>query len=352
MQNLHLLTSGVLANDPMIEWAGNHMAASTVVKCFNVDWTVVTHSEDRARKIVDQAKDVPMDMNVLVDPSARSDRDSSTLLALKGIPEGEWVWTIPEGAMVDVHAGGEILKMTSSDDSPIAVEGGLCRGVDHLIFRRPQDSMMNGMKKSVELFASMRSKARSIPCADVYISRGAKSDMEKLCVMYWNMKFWQHKYTDFYTKLLIPFRDKKCNFLEIGTAFGGSLRTWRDYMEHGSIIGIDSYPESAIQEFGIHCIADDSTTESGKKSVIKLCEKGFDIIIDDGDHRPETQLKTLLNFWTSLKVGGSYVIEDVYGFDGLIPNIEEKFENAAIEMIDQRKLSGYGDSVLVHIMKV
>jgi len=351
MQNLHLLTSGVLANDPMIEWAGNHMAASTVVKCFNVDWTVVTHSENRARKVVDQAKDVPMDMNVLVDPSARSDRDASTLLALKGIPEGEWVWTIPEGAMVDVHAGGEILKMTSSDESPIAIEGGLCKGVDHLIFRRPQDSVLSEMNKSVELFANMRSKARSIPCADVYISRGAKSDMEKLCIMYWNMKFWQHKYTDFYTKLLIPLRDKKCNFLEIGTAFGGSLRTWRDYMNNGSIIGIDSYPESAIQECGINCIAGDSATESGRESVHDLCKNGFDIIVDDGDHRPETQLKTLLNFWKLLKTGGSYVIEDVYGFDALVPNIEENIDNVSVETIDQRQVSGYGDSVLIHIRK-
>jgi hypothetical protein len=351
MQNLHLLTSGVLANDPMIEWAGNHMSVSTVMKCFNVDWTVVTHSEDRANKIVHQARDIPMDLNVLVDQHARMSRDSSTLQTLAGIPEGEWVWTIPEGAMTDVHAGSEILKMTNSSDSPISIEGNLCNGVDHLIFRRPPDLILNGVKTPIDFFKDIRSKSRPIPCTDVYISRCAKSDMEKLCIMYWNMKFWQHKYTDFYTKLISPFRDKKCNFLEIGTAFGGSLRTWRDYIHNGLVIGIDSYLESAMQEYGINCIAGDSTTEEGRKSVMNLCESGFDIIVDDGDHRPETQLKTLLNFWTSLKVRGSYVIEDTYGFDGLVPKIKEKLDNAVIEIVDQRKLSGYGDSVLIHIIK-
>lgn len=351
MQKIHLLSTGVLVNDPLLEWSGNHLRESTMAKCFEVDWTIVTHNEDRAKKAVHQVRDVPMDVNVLIDPDSRSKRDVSTLSALRSIPEGEWVWMLPEGAMIDVHAGSEILKMMSSEDQPIAIEKNLCRGVDHLIFRRPAESEIKSSSKNCKLFNSIRQRSKNMNCCEVYISRGAANDLDKLCVMYWNMKFWQHRYTEFYNTVLHEFRDRPCSLFEIGVAFGGSLRTWRDYLRKSTVVGLDSYEESSLDEFGITAIAGDSTTQDGIDRAVKVAGESFDIIIDDGDHRPQSQFDTMCKAWSALKDGGHYIIEDVYGFDWLVPEIERQFSGLKIKLIDQRLKSGYGDSVIIHTTK-
>ena len=37
----------------------------------------------------------------------------------------------------------------------------------------------------------------------------------------------------------------------------------------------------------------------------------FDVIIDDGLHYDETQVKTMENLWARVRPGGYYIIEDV-----------------------------------------
>jgi len=348
MNKLHLLTTGVLANDPMIEWSCNHIADSTVRKCFETDWTFVTHSEERASKVVHQARDVPMDVKVLIDPSARRNRNDSTLAAIRTLAEGDWVWIIPEGAMADVHSGGEMLKLISASDAPITVERDLCRGIDHLIFRRPSDAVLDGSSDADEFFTDIRNRSRSIPCSDVYISRGAENDFEKLCVMYWNMKFWKHRYSGFYHDILSPMRGMGCALLEIGVAFGGSLRTWRDYLGGGAVFGLDSYPESSLAESGLVCLTGDSTTAEGVAEVSRINKGKFNVIVDDGDHDPQSQFKTACNFMPLLNEDGHYIIETAHGFEWLVPELKNKFSNMNIEVIDQRVRSGYGDSVIVY----
>ena len=56
----------------------------------------------------------------------------------------------------------------------------------------------------------------------------------------------------------------------------------------------------------------------------------FDIIIDDGNHDPKYQIKTLKNLFPRLKEGGVYVIEDVNGYGGteeLLVDYLEEFKN-------------------------
>ena len=43
--------------------------------------------------------------------------------------------------------------------------------------------------------------------------------------------------------------------------------------------------------------------------------KLFHIIIDDGDHKPESQLKTFNNFVDKLHPNGVYIIEDIWDWD-------------------------------------
>ena len=75
------------------------------------------------------------------------------------------------------------------------------------------------------------------------------------------------------------------------------------------------------------------------------------MIVDDGDHDPQSQLKTACNFMPLLSPDGHYIIETAYGFEWLIPELERHFGDMQIRVIDQRARSGYGDSVIISIIK-
>lgn len=351
MKKINLLSTGVLVNDPMIEYASSHMCGSNIHKCFDASWTIVTHSQERAEKAVQQAEKAPLDVQILVDASSREDRDASTCRALSTIPEGELVWMIPEGAMVEPFAGTEIMNLVNKSDRPIAIEKNICRGYDHLIFKVPSHKHISTPKKMLKFILSLREEAEDIPVQNIYTSRGASNDMEKLCIMYWNLKFWQHRYTEHYHKIFEPIRKDAKAILEVGIAFGGSLRTWRDYFHKAEIFGIDIYPESAIKEHRIHGIHADSRSSDTVQALKKICPIQFDMINDDGDHSPSAQIDTMKLMWELLAPGGIYVIEDIWGVDDLKKGILKNFPKAELELIDLRPKSGYGDSVIITVKK-
>lgn len=91
---------------------------------------------------------------------------------------------------------------------------------------------------------------------------------------------------------------------------GASLRAWRDYCPNAVVYGLDPAPDCMIVgEERIETRMCDSTD----RAQIDLCvDRELDLIVDDGDHWHESQMTTLANLWPHLKVGGHYVIEDVY----------------------------------------
>jgi hypothetical protein len=92
---------------------------------------------------------------------------------------------------------------------------------------------------------------------------------------------------------------------------GGSLRAWRDYLPNAMIIGVDTQPDTQFSEGRIHTRLADSTNPGELDTALQNLT--FDVIIDDGDHHPRSQLHTLHNLWPRLRRGGVYVIEDVLG---------------------------------------
>lgn len=96
---------------------------------------------------------------------------------------------------------------------------------------------------------------------------------------------------------------------------GGSLRAWRDFFPKGRIIGADVQPDTQFSdEPRIETYLCDSTDPDAVDAFMKTFPEGFkfDLIIDDGDHRDTSMLRTLKNFYAYLKDGGYYVIEDIY----------------------------------------
>jgi SAM-dependent methyltransferase len=93
---------------------------------------------------------------------------------------------------------------------------------------------------------------------------------------------------------------------------GASLRAWREYFPNASISGVDVQPDTMIVgEERIVTTLCDSTDAQAAATYLASRPAGFDIIIDDGVHHPELQMRTLRNFYPSLRPNGIFVIEDV-----------------------------------------
>jgi hypothetical protein len=107
--------------------------------------------------------------------------------------------------------------------------------------------------------------------------------------------------------------DRPIKLLELGIFRGGSLLLWRDFFQHGNIIGLDLNPVD------IHDLTGKISVYQGDQRDLNLLDRiatecapdGFDIIIDDASHIAES---TKISFWhlfdNYLKPGGCYVIED------------------------------------------
>lgn len=92
---------------------------------------------------------------------------------------------------------------------------------------------------------------------------------------------------------------------------GGSLRAWRDYFPNAAIWGIDTQSDTQFTDDRITTALADSTNL--KQLSDALGHQTFDLIIDDGDHNPVSQLVTLNYLWPRVNPGGIYVIEDIVG---------------------------------------
>jgi hypothetical protein len=142
-------------------------------------------------------------------------------------------------------------------------------------------------------------------------------------------------YTPTYSKLFEPIQDKVTSILEIGlgtlnpeipSSFagnvqhfdyykpGGSLRVWRDYFSKAQVYGIDIAKDCMFSEERIKTFLFDSSEKEYCDYYLDNLE--FDIIIDDGNHDPKYQIKTLKNLFPKLKDNGIYIIEDVGGYPG------------------------------------
>lgn len=162
-------------------------------------------------------------------------------------------------------------------------------------------------------------------------------DIDELLNKHASDKQSQNSYGPIYHGLLKHLRDRPVRLLEIGIGTviqgaycsmyghdlpgyrpGASLRAWRDYFQAGTIYGIDVQPDTMIlDEPRIITHLVDSTSAEAARAYLE--GRTFDVIVDDGAHIPELQVKTLRSFFPALAPNGLYVIEDVNRVD---PNQE------------------------------
>lgn len=356
---LNILTTGVLCNDPLINIASKELSKAKLNVDFETKWTLVTHSEERANLCRTQIESF-QNFSIVVDEESRKDRTSSTRKALLNINQGEYVWMLPEGFIPTSDCISKISELIKQNHF-LAIEGTKCSGIDHIIFEMPEYFEFQNNETMLSFFYKVRTNGISIPCEELSsgsvngsgnIENGANSDMERLSVIYWNLKYSFHKYTHVYESLLNKKKYSTKSLLEIGVAQGASLRTFRDFFSNAKIFGLDIYPESILMEPRIDVVIGDS---SEIESFLKIKElnnnDNFDIIVDDGSHKLSDQIKSFELLWPMLKDDGLYIIEDVNDEELLKNELARFVPKNTIVTFDLRPQSRLVDSGIVLINK-
>lgn len=197
----------------------------------------------------------------------------------------------------------------------------------------------------------------------------------------------KHHYDLYYQSLLDLYEDQEINLLEIGVFKADSTLAFRDALPTASLYGVDLFERVSIDECRSKFAANDpvqfaSCNSMNLTSVNNAIKEfggiEFDLIIDDGAHFPEANKKTLENFIPHLKVGGTYVIEDVWPIDKMTmaemrhpwiqkyPDRYNQFQqdmfmnslnslvdryNLVVQEHDYRSISGEPDSFILEITK-
>ena len=143
-----------------------------------------------------------------------------------------------------------------------------------------------------------------------------------------------HEYDRIYPMFLEKWRNESINIFEIGIEYGKSMKIWENYFPYANIWGMDienTYESPRCNVF----IGDQSKIEDLRSITNKIPE--CELIVDDGSHVPEHQLKTFNHLFRNvLKLGGVYIIEDiecsywkpdahVYGYESGYLNIVDYF---------------------------
>ena len=123
---------------------------------------------------------------------------------------------------------------------------------------------------------------------------------------------WMH-YFEIYDRHLSRFRGQPVNILEFGVFQGGSLQMWRHYFgTQARIHGVDINPDcKQLEEEGIRIHIGDQGDRAFLRSLAKLLP-AIDILIDDGGHTMQQQIRTFEELFPIMSPQGVYVCEDLH----------------------------------------
>lgn len=129
-----------------------------------------------------------------------------------------------------------------------------------------------------------------------------------------------HDYTPYYSRLLEGRNVRRVLEVGIGTPVsmtypgyrtGASLKMWSEYFPEARIYGVDLDPQAMFTTDRIITGIADADSVWELQSVAVEFGGDFDLIIDDGSHKPEHQVNAALALVPFLAEGGVFVIEDV-----------------------------------------
>jgi len=152
-----------------------------------------------------------------------------------------------------------------------------------------------------------------------------------------------HHYDRFYEVFLSPYRTvNNLNFLEIGADQGQSMIAWAKYFPEAELIegvryGVATDSQKlACESIGlgqdcphIKIVDGDQNDPVFLKTIAK---ESWDVIIDDGSHLPNHQIRSFFYLFPSVRPGGLYVIEDLETNYWKSPNMlyNQKFSGSGV----------------------
>lgn len=177
-----------------------------------------------------------------------------------------------------------------------------------------------------------------------------------------------HSYVqNFYEERFLSYKDKDITLMEIGTSGGWSTRLWYHYFKNAAMIyAMDSFQFIDFVNFIEKGEADSTHKNMGFKDIeppknIKyvICDAyteessnlipECDIIIDDGPHSLDSQLKCVELYLRKVKSGGLFIIEDITNTENQ-KLIHEKalslFPDYKYELLDFRETKGRYDDLM------
>lgn len=117
------------------------------------------------------------------------------------------------------------------------------------------------------------------------------------------------QYAPFYDLILANCRESVLAVFEIGIFMGGSLRMWRDYFPSAHIYGMDIIQERCFNEERIKTFQGNQASLAAFQPVLEHAP--FDLIVDDGSHNPDDQVRCCEFLMPYVTPGGLYIVEDV-----------------------------------------
>lgn len=122
-------------------------------------------------------------------------------------------------------------------------------------------------------------------------------------------------YLEAYDAVLSDRRDDALALLEIGVQNGGSLEVWARYFPRARrLVGCDIDPRCGQLTFDdprITVLVGDAA-EDTVAAAVRSAETAYDVIIDDGSHRSDDIIRTLVQLLPLVADGGVYLIEDLH----------------------------------------
>lgn len=178
-----------------------------------------------------------------------------------------------------------------------------------------------------------------------------KEEIRNAFLSYQTDKGFVHGYDQMYSVIFDIIGNPK-SLLEVGFHKGYSAAAWKNLFPEAQLMfidkkekGEDTHPDAVNLPFAVQ--------DSARSAVGEVVGKGYDIIIDDGDHRPDWQWQTFLNLlpcWTQ-----AYVIEDIFTKENVellrkrlkskgFTNVhcyQSKFKNAKVRMNGEKVTDSY-----------
>jgi len=180
--------------------------------------------------------------------------------------------------------------------------------------------------------------------------------MKTLQEVYENYSDWiggdkgtNHSYIGVYQKEMSKL--KNISILEIGIQFGHSIKMWQEYFENSWVGGIDiDLNNLSFDNLDNVFLCDGTNKEQVNKT---LGNKKFDYVIDDASHTLKDQILSFDIFYSKIKKGGKYFIEDIANDENLNKIVKHLSDSnvESFKVYDLRDIKNRFDDIIIVVVK-